>query len=237
MTDEELDRDWKPNGRRPQSTIARSFSLELMDIFRIENSVADLDEQVDKRKQQLNNQTTELEELEARIREMEQRLKGQPGLDGLLSGANGRTGGSPRTQRPPVAGVFEGSDAPPPLPDKDPQRPNSQHSKYGGRRPGTARESQQAVPGALPPTPVGSEGEYEPVAHVPRKGLRSPTQARPRGAIAGAGISSLSSSTARFKAHSGDDSGSVKSMSDSMSMVADYVVVSRADGDVGEKDV
>lgn len=31
------------------STIARSFSQELMDIFRIENSVADLDEKVDKR--------------------------------------------------------------------------------------------------------------------------------------------------------------------------------------------
>ncbi|KAJ8130032.1 hypothetical protein O1611_g3601 [Lasiodiplodia mahajangana] len=48
-TDEELDRDWVPNGRRPQSTIARSFSAELMDIFRIENSVADLDEQIDRR--------------------------------------------------------------------------------------------------------------------------------------------------------------------------------------------
>lgn len=31
------------------STIARSFSLELMDIFRIENSISDLDQQVDKR--------------------------------------------------------------------------------------------------------------------------------------------------------------------------------------------
>lgn len=31
------------------STIARSFSAELMDIFRIENSLADLDSQVDKR--------------------------------------------------------------------------------------------------------------------------------------------------------------------------------------------
>lgn len=30
-------------------TIARSFSLELMDIFRIDNSITDLDEQVDKR--------------------------------------------------------------------------------------------------------------------------------------------------------------------------------------------
>ena len=31
------------------STIARSFSQELMDIFKIENSIADLGEQVDKR--------------------------------------------------------------------------------------------------------------------------------------------------------------------------------------------
>jgi hypothetical protein len=46
LTDEELDRDWQPNGRRPQSTIARSFSAELMDIFRIENSLTDLDQQV-----------------------------------------------------------------------------------------------------------------------------------------------------------------------------------------------
>jgi hypothetical protein len=30
-------------------TIARSFSQELMDIFRIENSVADLDKQIDER--------------------------------------------------------------------------------------------------------------------------------------------------------------------------------------------
>lgn len=30
-----------------------------------------------------------------------------------------------------------------------------------GSRPGTAKASQQAVPGALPPTPGASEGEYE----------------------------------------------------------------------------
>jgi len=158
MTDEELDRDWKPSGRRPQSTIARSFSAELMDIFRIENSVADLDEQVNKRKQQLNSQTSELEALEARIREMEQRLKTNP-LDQA-----GRPSGSPRAQRPPVANAFDDPDAPPPPPAKDDERSAAsqrdqgygQH-KYGGRRPGTARESQQAVPGALPPTPVGSE--------------------------------------------------------------------------------
>lgn len=80
-TDESLDRDWKPNGRRPQSyvslrsfipyplrtdlpghfsvqitdkgslssTIARSFSAELADIFRLDESVADLDAKIDER--------------------------------------------------------------------------------------------------------------------------------------------------------------------------------------------
>ncbi|CAK7222088.1 hypothetical protein SBRCBS47491_004751 [Sporothrix bragantina] len=168
MSDEELDRDWKPNGRRPQSTIARSFSLELMDIFRIENSVADLDEQVDKRKQQVTSQTTELEALEARIREMEAMLN--------RNKAGGAAAGAPISprNRPSINSVF---DAPPatdassaatttssstPRPLEHRQRPPSSQqavetaSKYGSR-PGTARASQQAVPGALPPTPVGSE--------------------------------------------------------------------------------
>ncbi|KAK0639141.1 hypothetical protein B0T16DRAFT_237216 [Cercophora newfieldiana] len=235
MTDEELDRDWKPSGRRPQSTIARSFSAELMDIFRIENSVADLDEKVDKRKQQLNSQTSELEALEARIREMEERLKTQ------APNPSGRSSGSPRTQRPPVANAFDHPDAPPPPPAKDDEHSVSsqqrdknygQH-KYSGRRPGTARESQQAVPGALPPTPVGSEGECEPV-RAPRTSPRSSAQAR-LGAIASVASSSSSSTpNARVRRTPGDDSGSVKSMSESISF-ADYVVVSRPDGD-GEKD-
>lgn len=82
MSDEDLEKDWKPNARRPQSyvvpsinplghplmrlvlqrdtqtdrcrppvssTIARSFSAELEDIFRIDNSVADLDAKLDER--------------------------------------------------------------------------------------------------------------------------------------------------------------------------------------------
>ncbi|KAK3899634.1 hypothetical protein C8A05DRAFT_36737 [Staphylotrichum tortipilum] len=123
MTDEELDREWKPSGRRPQSTIAQMFSQELMDIFRIENSVTDLDEKVDKRKQQINTQASELEALEARIREMERRLKGQNSPD-----------------NPTAQGHAQAS------------------SKYAGSRPGTARQpGQPAVPGALPPTPAGSE--------------------------------------------------------------------------------
>uniref|UniRef100_A0A8H7TV34 Uncharacterized protein n=1 Tax=Bionectria ochroleuca TaxID=29856 RepID=A0A8H7TV34_BIOOC len=75
MSDAELDRDWKPNGRRPQSTIARSFSAELMDIFRIENSISDLDKEVDQRKQKVGQSNDELASLEARLKEMENRLR------------------------------------------------------------------------------------------------------------------------------------------------------------------
>ncbi|KAK0634367.1 hypothetical protein B0T17DRAFT_470438, partial [Bombardia bombarda] len=167
MTDEELDRDWKPNGRRPQSTIARSFSAELVDIFRIENSIADLDEKVNKRSQQINTHTSELEALEARIREMEERLKGQKPVTDAIN-QNERSSASPRTQRAPVGSALDNPNAPPPLPAKDypagqnrGQQQQQQH-KYGGSRPGTARQSQHAVPGALPPTPVGSEGECQP---------------------------------------------------------------------------
>ncbi|KXX73606.1 hypothetical protein MMYC01_209756 [Madurella mycetomatis] len=223
MSDQEIDREWKPNGRRPQSTIAQMFSQELMDIFRIDNSVADLDEKVDKRKQQINSQTSELEALEARIREMEQRLKKQ----------NGVPNGSGQ------AASHNGPNAPPPPPEKD---YSAQQNKYGGSRPGAAMQSQRAVPGALPPTPVGSEGDYElPVTRPLRIASQSPAtrsqaQAHLRGSPNPRGVSpspsSTSSSTARVKRASalGGDSDSVKSMSEG-STFADYVIVSVPDGD------
>ncbi|KAI8944366.1 hypothetical protein F4801DRAFT_571976 [Xylaria longipes] len=146
-TDEELNRDWVPSGRRPQSTIARSFSAELMDIFRIENSVADLDEQVDKRKQQLTTGQTELQALEARLKEMEARLQ---------MSKTSPLGGSPRAQRQPLAASF---DSAPSSTEKElPQRPLQTAS-----RPGTAKQAQQAPmrAGAMPPTPTASEGESD----------------------------------------------------------------------------
>ncbi|KAI0809402.1 hypothetical protein GGR55DRAFT_689556 [Xylaria sp. FL0064] len=146
-TDEELDRDWVPNGRRPQSTIARSFSAELMDIFRIENSVADLDEQVDKRKQQVTSGQTELQALEARIKEMEARLK---------TSKVGTSGDSPRAQRQPLPNTL--SSAAQPTEKELPQRPLQTTS-----RPGTAKQAQHAPMhgGAMPPTPTASEGESD----------------------------------------------------------------------------
>ncbi|KAK4094910.1 hypothetical protein PCL_03165 [Purpureocillium lilacinum] len=137
MTDAELDRDWQPNGRRPQSTIARSFSQELMDIFRIENSLTDLDQQVDARRQNVGKNTQELADLEARIREMEDRLRrNQPGRTGIQVNTN-QTSTQQRTETI----------------NKDDSKPRS--------RPGTARATQQAPSsGNMPPTPGASEGEY-----------------------------------------------------------------------------
>ncbi|KAF5980555.1 spc7 protein [Fusarium bulbicola] len=145
LTDEELDRDWQPSGRRPQSTIARSFSAELMDIFRIENSLTDLDQQVHDKKQTVDKNTEELASLEARIREMEDRL------------------------RRSVGGTHQRS----PLPQVQTQNTNQSQTQQSSSldapsddskarsRPGTARASQQAPSsGNMPPTPGASEGEY-----------------------------------------------------------------------------
>ncbi|QPC62481.1 hypothetical protein HYE67_004712 [Fusarium culmorum] len=161
LTDEELDRDWQPNGRRPQSsvfpytcfhplktstmsTIARSFSAELMDIFRIENSLTDLDQQVHAKKQTVDKETEELAALEARIREMEDRLRRSTG------GTAQQRSPLPQTQTANQAQAQQPSslDAP-----KDDSKARS--------RPGTARASQQAPSsGNMPPTPGASEGEY-----------------------------------------------------------------------------
>jgi uncharacterized coiled-coil protein SlyX len=143
LTDEELDRDWQPNGRRPQSTIARSFSAELMDIFRIENSLTDLDQQVHDKKQTVDKNAEELAALEARIREMEDRLRRSAG------GSQSRSP-LPQTQTANQAQQPSSLDAP-----KDDSKARS--------RPGTARASQQAPSsGNMPPTPGASEdGDHE----------------------------------------------------------------------------
>lgn len=109
-TDEELDSNWQPNARRPQSTIARSFSAELMDIFKIDESVADLDDRVDKRKQTISMQTNELQSLEQRLREMEERLRSAN--SGNSSVASSNTGSPPQNQRHPVAGAFHAPSSP-----------------------------------------------------------------------------------------------------------------------------
>lgn len=148
LTDEELDRDWQPSGRRPQSTIARSFSAELMDIFRIENSLTDLDQQVHDKKQTVDKNTEELASLEARIREMEDRLRRSVGTTqqrSPLPQVQTQNTNQSQTQQQPSS-----LDAP----TDDPKARS---------RPGTARASQQAPSsGNMPPTPGASEdGDHE----------------------------------------------------------------------------
>jgi septal ring factor EnvC (AmiA/AmiB activator) len=139
-----------------------------------------------RRKQQLNSQNSELEALEARIREMEQRLQQRSSPNSSLNQQLAQAQAqhqvrsdainsqrlsyenNNRQRRSPIAGVFpqqqgvgdQQDDLPPPLPEKDHAARSARTDKYGaGSRPGTARQSQQAVPGALPPTPTSSDGE------------------------------------------------------------------------------
>jgi hypothetical protein len=144
MSDEELDRDWKPNGRRPQSTIARTFSAELMDIFRIDNSLTDLDSQVDQRRQNVGKNTQELASLEARIREMEERLKGN-------AAPSGRPALSQDAFKPVSTDVSNQN-------QQDGGAAGDAATDKHSSRPGTARAAQQAPgSGIMPPTPGASE--------------------------------------------------------------------------------
>ncbi|KAL7819286.1 hypothetical protein V8C44DRAFT_133367 [Trichoderma aethiopicum] len=139
FTDEELDRNWQPNGRRPQSTIARNFQLELEDIFNLDETKAELQQSYDTRKYNVAKTNEELATLEARLREMEQRLSAVLPTDGQKQPADDST---------PKQEASSLSAAP-----TDDSKSRS--------RPGTARPTQQAPgSGDMPPTPGASEGEY-----------------------------------------------------------------------------
>ena|SRR3569833_3110648 len=156
---------------------------------------------------------------------MEQRLRSQstttaPNLAALTSSGaqpqeqRSSPATSPRHARAPVGNAFpapEGSQQaddraarrPAPLPKDQAAR---QYHGGSGSRPGTGRAGQQAVPGALPPTPVASEGEYE---------MPSP----PGG-------------SARDAPSSTDTTAASGTVSETAS--ADFVLVHRSDGDDGE---
>jgi hypothetical protein len=68
------DYGWKPNNR-PQSTVAQNFMSELDDLFKIDGGLDDLDKNVHQKKQEVTSHAQQLEELEARLRATEERLK------------------------------------------------------------------------------------------------------------------------------------------------------------------
>ncbi|KAF3480489.1 uncharacterized protein GIQ15_05836 [Arthroderma uncinatum] len=79
MTDMELDKEWKPNGRRPQSTMARSLAAALDNAFMLDSEVDSLTNSIQHKQQLVSMHSRELEALEARIRETENRLRMQKG--------------------------------------------------------------------------------------------------------------------------------------------------------------
>lgn len=193
------------------------------------------------RKQQINSQTSELEALEARIREMERRLKVQANADNPADDSRAHTHDS----------ALQPAEKDRPMTDQSrEQEHQQQQQKYSGSRPGTARQSQQAVPGALPPTPAGSEGECDapvPVARPPPRivprwpAAQTQGQPRPRGVKPSNACKPQRPSPFSLASASrgdgitmpeplGDDLDYAQSMSESATF-ADYVIVPEPDGD------
>jgi len=161
MSDDELDQEWKPNGR-PQSTMARSFSAALNDVFKIDNSLADLDAAVEQKKRAVSSQSQELEALEGRLRATEERLRSRQ-----VSGQSGRSSGpsSPR-QRVPLGDTFAAQGQ-----TGDKSQTGTQVAESNSKapaRPATAKRQEVSystppMPGGLPPTPGASDdGEAPP---------------------------------------------------------------------------
>lgn len=105
------------------------------------------------RKQAVSTQTSELEALEARLKATEERLK-KAGVSPPGKSSTGRS--SPRLRVPLSGDTF-----------KDGEQPTSPlASEFRNFRPNTGRSQTKEgwtapMPGALPPTPVASEGESE----------------------------------------------------------------------------
>ncbi|TEY77320.1 hypothetical protein BOTCAL_0056g00290 [Botryotinia calthae] len=161
MSDAELDSQYVPTGR-PQSQMARSFALALDDLFKLDSS-EDLDAIVSEKKNEISTKTSELEELEARLRATEERLKAKQAaaIPGSLLPGN-----SASRQKQSTDG---------PISPLEPKFENNITSRVVGirgeslaSRPAAPKPEQSYttalashIPGALPPTPGASEGEYE----------------------------------------------------------------------------
>ncbi|CAG8984180.1 hypothetical protein HYALB_00008182 [Hymenoscyphus albidus] len=164
MSDEEMDRVWKPSKSvRPQSAMAQSFSLALNDLFKIDNSIADLDAAVSEKKRVVSSQTSELEALEARLKATEARLAAKqagggtsPNISRSNSAATPSSRPSSRRAAPLDGSTFNrvpsAADLQMPKSPLGPRPTSSQKHTYTAYSP--------PVPGGLPPTPGASEGEY-----------------------------------------------------------------------------
>ncbi|ORY00394.1 hypothetical protein BCR34DRAFT_575843 [Clohesyomyces aquaticus] len=142
---EDPDRDWKPNGR-PQSTIARNFLSELDDLFKIDSSIDVLDRTVHQKKQAVSNHAQELEALEARLRETEERLKQAKSSPPAFARKNSQ-------RRTPIESTFAEQDRARVSEASSPLAQVHTRQKPDGET--------KDIPGALPDTPTSySSTEY-----------------------------------------------------------------------------
>ncbi|PYH90778.1 hypothetical protein BO71DRAFT_461546 [Aspergillus ellipticus CBS 707.79] len=83
----DTEQEWKPSGR-PQSTMAQAFSSALDSAFSLDSDVNHLSQTIDQKRHQMMIQNRELEQLQAKIREAEERLKSRHSIvrDGRSSG-------------------------------------------------------------------------------------------------------------------------------------------------------
>ncbi|RHZ71962.1 hypothetical protein CDV55_108526 [Aspergillus turcosus] len=92
----DMEQEWKPKGR-PQSTMAQDFSSTLDSVFALDSDVDNLSQTIDRKRFQMIIQTRELEELQAKIRETERRLKARQSL--IVDGnGSGNSAGAPKVE-------------------------------------------------------------------------------------------------------------------------------------------
>jgi len=166
---ENPDRDWKPSGR-PQSTVARNFSIDLDNLFKIDGGLDNLDRTVFQKKQAVSSHTQELEALEAKLRETEERLKQAKTSPAPFSRKDSQ-------RRTPIQGTFAEADmagAP------DPNSPLSQVTNVPRRSnpQAEARKSNDqapllSMPGAMPGTPQSYTGREYVMVDKPHDGQAS----------------------------------------------------------------
>lgn len=99
--------EWKPSGR-PTSMIARDFSADLNDAFAMDSNLDGLVQSVQLKKEAVDSQTQELQALEARLRDTEDRLKERQSRDPSLAGRNNGTNSINRRQ--PLNNTFSGQE-------------------------------------------------------------------------------------------------------------------------------
>ncbi|KAL4910096.1 hypothetical protein BDW74DRAFT_173565 [Aspergillus multicolor] len=84
------DADQEVKKARPQSTMALAFSSALDSAFSLDSDVDYLSQTIDQKKYQMMIQERELEELQAKIRQAEERLKARGSV--IMSGNNQSSG-------------------------------------------------------------------------------------------------------------------------------------------------